>query len=64
MARRRWWSQQKGFCEEINAFRFGIETGTLPIPAEEMLAVTSASLRAVQSLRMETPLEVETLWGA
>lgn len=64
MARRRWWSQQKGYCEEINAYRFGIETGTFPIPAQEMIAVTAASLRAVQSLRMETPLEVETLWGA
>jgi predicted dehydrogenase/threonine dehydrogenase-like Zn-dependent dehydrogenase len=64
IARRRWWSQQKGYSEEISAFRFGIETGTLPIPAEEMLAVTAASLRAVQSLRMETPLEVETPWGA
>jgi len=64
IARKGWWSQQKGYAEEINAFRFGIETGTLPIPAEEMLAVTAASLRAVQSLRMETPLEVETQWGA
>ena len=64
LVRRRWWSQQKGYAQEIAAFRHGIETGQLPISAAEMLSVTAASLRAVQSLRMETPLEVESAWGA
>ena len=63
VVRRRWWSQQKGFAQEIAAFRQGIETSRFPIPEAEMLSVTAASIRAVQSFRMETPLEVESPWG-
>jgi predicted dehydrogenase len=58
LKRRRWWSQQKGYAEEIAAFADGIAAGQFPIDPAEMIAVTQASLRAVQSLRMETPLEV------
>ncbi|MBY0588954.1 bi-domain-containing oxidoreductase [bacterium] len=59
LARRSWWSQQKGYAEEIRAFLAGIETGRMPISVDEMLGVTATCLRALQSLRMETPLEVD-----
>jgi predicted dehydrogenase/threonine dehydrogenase-like Zn-dependent dehydrogenase len=59
LARQSWWSQQKGYAEEIAALSAGLETGQWPIDPDEMIGVTATSLRAVQSLRMETPLEVD-----
>lgn len=60
VVRKKWWSQQKGYDEEIQAFLDGVRHSSMPISKRELLAVTSATLRAVQSLRMETPLEVES----
>ena len=57
-SRQRTWSQQKGFAEEIAAFLTALETGAFPIPPAELLATTAACLRAVQSLRLEMPLDV------
>jgi predicted dehydrogenase len=59
LMRRRWWSQQKGYAEEIAALARGLETGTWPVRPEEMLATTATCLRAVRSLRMESALEVD-----
>lgn len=59
VVRRKWWSQRKGHDEEIRAFLDGIVHSRMPIPKHEILAVTSATLRAVQSLRMETALEID-----
>jgi predicted dehydrogenase/threonine dehydrogenase-like Zn-dependent dehydrogenase len=59
LVRQGWWSQQKGHAEELAALLVGIQTGSYPIPIEEMLSATATSLRTIQSLRMETPLEVD-----
>jgi predicted dehydrogenase len=59
VVRKSWWSQAKGYAEEAAAFRDAIRTGAPPIPYADLLAVTMASLRAVQSLRLETPLDVQ-----
>lgn len=54
-----WWSQAKGHRDEMLAFADAITRGEVsPISPAELLAVTSASLRAVTSLRLELPLEV------
>lgn len=55
---KKWLSQQKGYSEEVRAFYQGVRSGQPPIPYSHMLRVTAASLRAVQSLRIEMPLEV------
>lgn len=53
-----WWSQQKGYTEEAFAFRTGLAVGRPPIPYADLIAVTQASIRAVQSLRLESALDV------
>jgi predicted dehydrogenase len=59
LVRKKWWAQEKGYREEVAAFRQAIATGAPPIPYSDILAVAMASLRAVQSLRLEMPLEVQ-----
>lgn len=59
LLQKRWWSQQKGYREEVEAFLTGVREGRTPIPAAELLVSAAATLRAVQSLRLETPLEIE-----
>lgn len=58
VVKRKWWSQQKGYAEEIAAFADGVWTGRSPIEASDLLRTTSVCLRAMQSLRIELPLEV------
>lgn len=55
---RKLFSQQKGYAEEVDAFIRAVRVGKPPIPYRDLLAVAATSLRAVQSLRMEMPLEV------
>ena len=52
------WSQQKGYAEEVDAFRAALESGRPPIPYADLLSTATVALRAVQSLRLELPLEV------
>lgn len=56
--RKKWWSQQKGYAEEIAAFHSAIDSDQPPIPYADILSVTSACLRAEQSIRLSLPLEV------
>jgi predicted dehydrogenase len=58
VAKKKWWSQQKGYFEEARAFRTALAVGAPPIPYADLVAVTQASFRAVQSLRLETALDV------
>ncbi len=56
--RKTWWSQQKGYPEEIAAFRAALDDGEPPIPYAELIAGARTALRAVQALRLEVPVEV------
>jgi predicted dehydrogenase/threonine dehydrogenase-like Zn-dependent dehydrogenase len=58
IVKKKWWSQQKGYAEEARAFRTALAVGRPPIPYRDLIAVTQASLRAVQSLRLESALDV------
>ncbi|MGL5094167.1 MAG: Gfo/Idh/MocA family oxidoreductase, partial [Planctomycetia bacterium] len=59
VVKKAWWTQQKGFAEEVAAFKSAVRSGVPPIPYRELLATTAATLRAVQSLRLDLPLEVD-----
>jgi len=58
IVKKTWWSQQKGYSEEARAFRIALALGQPPIPYSDLVAVTQASIRAVQALRLETALDV------
>jgi predicted dehydrogenase/threonine dehydrogenase-like Zn-dependent dehydrogenase len=58
VVKKAWWSQQKGYAEEAFAFRTALAIGKPPTPYSDLIAVTRASFRAVQSLRLETALDV------
>lgn len=54
---RKWWSQQKGYREEAIAFADAALNGRAPIDPEHLLRSASVCLRAVRSIRLESPLE-------
>lgn len=58
VVKKKWWSQQKGYAEEARAFHIAVAVGRPPIPYRDLVAVTQASFRAVQSLRLETALDL------
>jgi predicted dehydrogenase len=58
VVKKKWWSQQKGYAEEARAFHVAVAVGRPPIPYRDLVAVTQASFRAIQSLRLETALDV------
>ncbi len=55
----RHWRQNLGYREELNAFLSAVATGApMPIPLDDMLATSLATLRVVESLQRRQPVEV------
>lgn len=60
LLRRRWWSQSKGYAEEMQAWLSGVRQGAWPIPASELLASAESALAAVRSLRLDLPMRLDS----
>lgn len=52
--------QDKGHRQEVEAFLRAIERGEPPVPLEEIVNVSMATLAVVESLRTSRPVRVET----
>lgn len=56
--RKRWWTQQKGYREQWEAFRSAVRSGQPPVPLGEIVRVTAATVRARDAINIGGPLEV------
>jgi predicted dehydrogenase len=55
----RHWRQNLGYREELSAFLSAVATGaSMPIPLDDLLATSLATLRVVESLQRRQPVEV------
>ena len=52
-------NQDKGFVEELTAFRDALKTGTRPVPFESIYATTQATFATLGSLRTGLPVKIE-----